>query len=244
MSKFWRTTRLPLSTIVGAAAIAWTLISNGVSAGTEKHSLSDVATTAALAMQEHAQAAGYSNVDVSIRPLDSRLNLAVCDQPLNTLPASNQRVLGPVSAGIRCDGPQPWTLYVRGQVSAQVDMPVLAASVARGDVLSQNDISIQSRRLSNDNARYITEIDDIIGKQAKRALTAGTELRYSDLKTPIIVERGQMVSIVSGGAGLRVSMQGKALASGGSGDRIMVANVKTGKRVEGVVARDGSVMIQ
>lgn len=234
MSKVWRT--LALLALSGAAATS--------PAAPNSHSLSQIATKAALVMQERAVREGFEDVEVSIRPLDTRLNLAACGQPLTTLPANSTRVLGPVSAGIRCDGPEPWTLYVRGQVIAQVEAPVLSVSVGRGELLSENDVVLQRRRISNDYGGYITELDDIIGKEAKRSLAAGSELRFSDLKAPIIVERGQTVSIVSGGAGLRVSMQGKALASGGAGDRILVANQKTGKRVEGVVAGNGSIMIQ
>ena len=36
-------------------------------------------------------------------------------------------------------------------------------------------------------------------------------------------------------------MQGKALASGAAGDRILVANERSGRRLEGIVGRDGTV---
>ena len=67
----------------------------------------DVATTAAIAR-------GYDDVMVSIRPLDSRLAPAMCDEPLQALPANTTRTLGAVSVGVRCNGTKPWTIYVRG----------------------------------------------------------------------------------------------------------------------------------
>jgi flagella basal body P-ring formation protein FlgA len=39
-------------------------------------------------------------------------------------------------------------------------------------------------------------------------------------------------------------MQGKALAKGAAGDRVLVANLTSGTRVEGIIATDGSVIIQ
>lgn len=235
MSNIWRTVLLSGFVIAGTtASSAW---------AAESHSLSDIATTAALEMQRRAGAQGYDNVEVSVRPLDGRLTLAACEHPLEILPDMTNRALGPVTVGLRCNGAEPWTLYVRGQVAAEVALPVMAGSVARGELVSSTDITLQSRRITSDFVGIITDIDDIVGKEARRNLASGSELRFSDLKAPVIVDRGQQVSIVSGIAGLRVSMQGKALNSGGVGDRVLVANEKTGKRLEGVVSADGSVMV-
>lgn len=234
MSKHWR------RALIGALGLA-TAVAH---AQVDSHSLSDIAGTAAMAMQAGAKAQGYDGIDVQVRPLDGRLALARCSQPLTTLPVSSTRALGAVSVGVRCPGSQPWTLYVRGEVSATQAVPVLNGALQRGDLIGKNDIVVEKRNITQDFGGIITEVDDLIGMEARRNLQAGTPLRFADLLSPVLVERGQTVSIVSGGGGLRVSMQGKALANGGAGDRVMVANLTSGTRVEGVVAADGSVIIQ
>ena len=237
MSKYWRLTLVTL--------LATTVTQGSWANGTaSSHSLSDIATTAALTLKERAAGQGYDDIEVAIRPLDGRLQVAACEQPLRTLPANSKRVLGPVSVGIRCDGASSWTLYVRGQVSAHIDIPVLNNSIARGEGVSEADITLASRTIGSDLVGYVDNIDAIVGKVAKRNLRPGQPLRYSDLKAPVLVERGQTVNIVAGRTGLRVSMQGKALASGGTGDRVMVSNLSTGKRLEGIVSADGSVLVQ
>jgi flagella basal body P-ring formation protein FlgA len=85
---------------------------------------------------------------------------------------------------------------------------------------------------------------ELAESQAKRALRAGQPLRFSQLMHPILIERGQEVTLVSGLAGVQVRMQGKALASGAAGDRILVANERSGRRLEGIVGRDGTVTIR
>ena len=72
---------------------------------------------------------------VSIRPLDSRLAPALCDEPPQALPANTTRTLGAVSVGVRCNGTKPWTVYVRGTVNAYTDIPVLIQSVPRGEIV-------------------------------------------------------------------------------------------------------------
>lgn len=52
-----------------------------------------------------------------------------------------------------------------------------------------------------------------------------------------------MVTLVAGSEGLQVQMQGKAMANGAAGDRLLVTNINSGRRVEGIVLSDGSVRI-
>lgn len=75
-------------------------------------------------------------------------------------------------------------------------------------------------------------------------MRAGEPLRFTQLMHPILIERGQAVTLVSGIAGIEVRMQGKALASGAAGDRILVSNERSGRRLEGVVGGDGTVKIR
>ena len=39
-------------------------------------------------------------------------------------------------------------------------------------------------------------------------------------------------------------MQGTALANGAAGERLLVKNMSSGKRIEGLILSDGSVLIQ
>jgi flagella basal body P-ring formation protein FlgA len=121
---------------------------------------------------------------------------------------------------------------------------VLTQSIPRGELISQGDVAIEQVEISSDFERIIVDQIDIVGKQAKRALRAGEPLRFTQLMHPILIERGQAVTLVSGIAGIEVRMQGKALASGAAGDRILVANERSGRRLEGVVGGDGTVKIR
>lgn len=196
----------------------------------------NVATTAALEK-------GYDNVVVNIRPLDARLAPSLCDQPLQALRASASRTLGAISVGVRCSGTQPWTIYVRGTAAAYTSIPVLAKSIPRGEIVSRNDVIIEKHAIRSDFDQIIVDHADIIGKQARRALRAGEPLRFTQLMHPIVVERGQEVILVSELTGLQVRMQGKALASGAAGDRILVANQRSGRRLEGIVSQNGTVTV-
>ena len=68
----------------------------------------DVATTAAIAR-------GYDDVMVSIRPLDSRLAPAMCDEPLQALSATPPALWGPSVLACGAMAPSPGQFTCRAQ---------------------------------------------------------------------------------------------------------------------------------
>ena len=206
-------------------------------------SVSSIAAAAALFPEERATRQGYEDATVNVRPLDSRINLAACTTPLATS-SSGERVLGPVSVAVKCKAPAPWTVHVRTTVTTTVELPVLAYAVNRGDIIGQNDIEWREQEVSRDLVGYVTDELKIIGKEARKHLRSGNPLRSSDLISPQIIDRGQTVDLVARSSGLVVNMQGKALANGAEGDRLLVQNTSSGKKVEGLVMAGGTVLIQ
>ena len=206
-------------------------------------SVSTIAATAALFAEKRALQQGHNDVNVNVRPVDSRINLTACDVPLSTS-SSGERVLGPVSVAVKCASPAPWTVHVRATVTTTMELPVLSYSVNRGDIIGRGDIEWRKQEISRPLVGYVTDESKIIGKEARKHLRSGNPLRSSDLVSPQIIERGQTVDLVARSSGLLVNMQGKALANGAEGDRLLVQNTSSGKKVEGLVMASGTVLIQ
>ena len=221
-------------------AAVLSLLINDASAS---QSISSIAAAAAIHAESQAIEQGFDGVAVEIRPLDSRISLNSCGQPL-AVTSSGERTLGPVSIAVSCSAPSPWTVHVRGTVSAEVALPVLAVAVNRGDIIGSGDIEMREQRIVRSLVGYLTEPNDIVGKEARKHLAAGGKLRQSDLIAPQIIDRGQTVDLVARSAGLTVNMQGKALANGAAGERLLVKNSSSGKRLEGLILNDGTVLIQ
>jgi len=210
----------------------------------DSQALASIASAAADKARRDAMSAGYQSVEVEVRPLDQRLRLAACSQPLTTMTGSNNRVLGPLSIGVRCQGDAPWTIYVRTRVSAIIKLPVLSRSLQRGHRLQDSDITMADHRLDRPQADLFLDSAQLVGKELRRSLAAGSPLAAHQLQAPRLIERGQVVELIAGGPGVKVRMQGKALANASAGDRILVDNLRSGRRVEGIVRPDGSVEIQ
>ena len=145
---------------------------------------------------------------------------------------------------VKCAYPAPWTVHVRATVTAEVALPMLTAAMNRGDIIGPGDVEWRTQQVSRALVGYLVNDQKIIGKELRKHLRAGSPLRASDLMSPQIVDRGQTVDLVAQSAGLVVNMQGKALANGSEGDRLLVKNLSSGKRVEGLVLASGTVLIQ
>lgn len=207
-------------------------------------SVSSIGAVAAIELERRATSAGYPDAKVEVRPIDGRLNLSRCGQPLEVLPDSSSRILGQVSVGIRCNGSKPWTVYVRGMVSAEQRLPVLKSSLTRGDIVSERDLEYRRVTLGSSATGYISKPSNIVGMELRRPLAAGSKFKSSDLKAPTIIDRGQTVDLVARSMGLVVNMQGIALAPGAAGDRLSVKNLSSGKRVDGLVLSSGEVLVR
>ena len=145
---------------------------------------------------------------------------------------------------MRCKGPEPWTIYLRGSVTSWIHVPVLSAHINRSELIGENDVVFQELKIDTDLRGIVIHPDKIVGKIAVRDLIAGEPLRQSDLKSPQLISRGQSVNITSKAGGLTVTMKGKALGNARAGDRLWVQNQSSNKRVEGEVTPQGEVLIR
>jgi flagella basal body P-ring formation protein FlgA len=225
-------------------AITLIQIATYTEASTREHSHSELGGLAAKALEEQARAKGLQSIHVEVFPLDQRVSLRKCEQPVSVLKDHIQSVLGRVTIGMRCETPEPWTIYLRGRVTSLVSIPVLNVPINRAEPIGEDDVVFQEMEIDTDLRGVVIDPTQIIGKIAVRNLIASEPLRQSDLKAPQLISRGQSVNITSRAGGLIVTMKGKALGNARAGDRLWVQNQSSNKRVEGEVTSEGEVLVQ
>ena len=118
---------------------------------------------------------------------------------------------------------------------------MLTRAIARGDILSAADFELQPRAAVA--ARGVLAADTASGREAVRALPAGSVVRAGDLVTPRLVHRGEAITLSLRGRGFAISTAGRALAAGGMGDVVRVVTLSTNHSVDAVVDGAGSVRI-
>ena len=237
MSIFWRKLYCRLLLLTACCT-------GGTVAAAESYQTVDsIVAAAAATSQERAAQQGYKNVVVEVRPLDKRLRLPLCGSSLETFEPQVSQVLGSASVGVRCTGPEPWTIYVRTNVSARQEIPVLARSLPRNTVVTEADLKMIEQPVPSVGNGTIIDPSRIIGMELTRALNAGSTVRLNQLRAPKIIKRGQQVTLTSSLKGLEVRIQGKALGDAAEGERVAATNLSSGRKVEGTAHSDGTVSV-
>jgi flagella basal body P-ring formation protein FlgA len=177
--------------------------------------------------------AGRTTVEAGA--LDPRHRLPLCGQPLRAFMRRGVEIGPRTVVGVSCEGAKSWTLYVPVNVFVTTDVLVAARSLPRGHLLAAGDLSRDERDVSRMHSGYLTDSRELVGQRLKHQVIAGRPITPAMIEADRIVTRGQSVTLVAAGAGINVTMTGKALTDGALNQRIRVENVKSGRIVEGIV---------
>lgn len=159
-------------------------------------------------------------------------NIAI--EPVDTRSPQRMRFLA------RCSDTPGWRYeyVVRARLSAMV--AVAAGPVAPNEALTDAQVMLDRRDISN-IADPITRPEDAVGQMSRRMLRAGDILRSGQLASPVMVKRGDAVTMQARRDGIEVSTAGEALDAGARGAMVRVRNANSGQVVRMRVAGPGLV---
>lgn len=152
------------------------------------------------------------------------------------------RMMGKTTVGIRCLGPNIWSILVPATVSVTGNYVTTARPLAAGQAIQAGDLAVLSGDLSQQPTGVVTDPAAAIGKTPRNSLGAGLPLRADQLLAPLVVRQGQSVRVVSKGDGFAVSGEGKAMANASEGQQVQI-RMNSGQTISGVARPDGSVEI-
>jgi flagella basal body P-ring formation protein FlgA len=132
---------------------------------------------------------------------------------------------------------------VSGRIVYQVTIAVPAHGMSIGDVFGPADVAetkLPRERVASD---AITNPQLLIGKAARRILRAGETVRAGDIAEPVVVHKGDLVTITLNTAGMQLTAQGKAVEDGAMGASIRVTNTQSSRVIDTVVAGPNQVVV-
>lgn len=201
-------------------------------------------TETARAHAEQVAGSFGKQVEIQVFPLDRRLKLAQCDQPLQSYDSPNGVRPGRSVVGVRCAGSKPWKLYVSVRVKVQQAVIVSRRALPQGHLVAAADVQLLERDSANLLRGYFSSADQVIGQRIKRHLGAGKVITPSSLARDQLVKRGADVEILASVGLIEVRMRGKAMSDGGLGERIRVRNDKSGRVISGTVIDNSVIQVQ
>ncbi|WFC43932.1 flagellar basal body P-ring formation chaperone FlgA [Pseudoxanthomonas sp. SE1] len=167
--------------------------------------------------------------------LDPALRLPRCDASLVA------RVQGSNSVEVSC--PDGWRLFVPVRVRRSQTVLVLSRGIAPGETITADAFIPETRDASRIVGAAVADPAQVLGRVARRMLSAGAVLSSTDLVAQRLVHRGDSVALVSRRGGVEVRVAGKALADAGENERVTVENLSSRRVVQGVVGPGGDVWV-
>lgn len=134
-------------------------------------------------------------------------------------------------------------INVRADVEVLADMVFVVRQVNMGTVFSATDLVMRKSDVGAMQGRYISSIDDVVGKKARMTLRANVALRNDQIEKVPLVKSGQMVTIVAENERIRITVTGKAKSAGAEGDTIIVQNLSSLKEMPARVVNADVVRI-
>ena len=132
---------------------------------------------------------------------------------------------------------------VGGWVRKMISLPVLTRRFSTNELIKKHDVKVVAVRSSRLSKDIVTNIKDLIGKSPSRMLSPNVPLRRTDIRPPLLVTKGSLVTMVLQSQFMRLTARGRALENGGKGDVVRIRNLKSKKNVEALVVGPGRVTI-
>ncbi len=157
-------------------------------------------------------------------------------------PSRARLVSGPESAISLGGGVAPWTGLqrfeatvdtpdgpVRFPLDVQVAVPaavvVAVRSLPRGAIIRALDVKLQHDVSPQERSQPIYSLQEVIGKETTCAIPQGKILLKKSVRAPLLVRRGEVVTVYARSPGVRVRTTGRVRDSGSLGELVSVESL-------------------
>lgn len=181
-------------------------------------------------------------IEFNIPSLKSNFKLQPCDNIEYFLPSYTNNSAR-VTVGIQCNNPNSWTVYLPVNVSVFKSVVKTTTNLARGTIITTDDIVLQETNIMNLASEYYELPIDVIGMTVKRPIQSGKILTKNLIAKPTIIKRGDIVDIVVQTKGILIKTKGMATENAMADDNIKVKNLSSKRIVETIAVSPGIVKV-
>ncbi len=132
---------------------------------------------------------------------------------------------------------------LNGRIYSVIEIPVLNRPMRPGDVITRGDVEWVAVRANTADRNAVTDLAEIIGQTPRRSLRAGTPIKRRDVRAPVVIAKGSIVTLELRTRRMTLIAKVKAAEDGAKGQTIRLLNTRSNRTVEGVVAGPGRVVV-
>ncbi len=148
-----------------------------------------------------------------------------------------------LSVMVNVDGVAQQKLKMQGILNLYDDVVVTNHRLRRNTILSEDDLTLERRKITGYAHQLIPTISDAIGMQVTRSLGGGAVLLTRYVKNQPIIMRGDIVTIIATSGKLKVTAHGEAKSKGAKGDIIKIKNLASRRIISARVIDRGLVEV-
>jgi flagella basal body P-ring formation protein FlgA len=138
--------------------------------------------------------------------------------------SGDQQFLVTVAAA---DGPVCFPLQVRLTHSPVV--AVAAHGLPRGTVIRPEDVVLTNNVPANEQGGAFRSADELIGRETTRSVLEGRPIDRDSVRSPLLVRRGDVVTVYARSAGIRIRTLARARDEGAQGDLVALEAIQDRK---------------
>jgi flagella basal body P-ring formation protein FlgA len=173
------------------------------------------------------------NLRVIAHPLDSRIVVKKCEQPLSFSVASTRSFSRQFPVKVMCNTEKKtWKLFVQVSTSEMIEALVINQTIAKGTVVDIDMLEMKLIEINRVRDKSSTDLTSILGGRALRNLQRGHQVAQTDV---CLVCKGDDVSIIAKNSNMMIKTSGTAIESGSKGESIKVKNNSSNRIVKGVI---------
>ncbi len=145
---------------------------------------------------------------------------------------------------VRYDGRRRFPLWAKVKITVNSTRVVADRDIRAGTLIEAGQVRMETDEGFPASEPIATSIKEVVGRQVRRAVVAGSPIALKLLQQAKAVERGEPVRVEASSGGATVGMVGRAVTSGSVGDTVLVRNLSSGKNFRARVDRKGAVVVR
>jgi flagella basal body P-ring formation protein FlgA len=134
-------------------------------------------------------------------------------------------------------------LRITGRIQEMVDVPVARHRIMPGDVVAASDLDWLHLPRALAHGEVVHVPADAVGLAAKQTIAPNLPIRMAELGRPVLVQKGDKMTLSLESPGLSLTAHGTATEPGGIGERIRVLNDYARVTVEAEITGPGEARV-
>jgi len=122
-------------------------------------------------------------------------------------------------------GGAPATLQIDAEVSLPPNVVIATRAISRGKVISPADVRLEPVSATDRSSERFYRLDEVIGLEVSSAIAAGRPLTRKAVRQPLLVRRGDVVTVYARAAGISVRVMARARDDGSLDDAVAVESL-------------------